>query len=271
MNPPYDPAPEGATQRARTRLLSRLDAIAASLAARDDALALLALGSVGLETQRLDAHSDLDFFVLVRPQAKARYLADLSWLDVAHRVAWSFRNTPDGSKALMDDGVFCEFAIFEPAELAHIPFARGRFVWRRDEVEPAWAQPARPLPQRADPDWLVGEALSNLIVGLGRCARGERLSAMRMVQVHALDRLLELLEQRVARADPARDPFSVERRIEQRRPELAATLPALAGGYNQTPAAALTLLGELERHAPVPAVVARHIRALAAQADQAAR
>jgi hypothetical protein len=251
------------------RLLSRLEAIAASLATRDDALALLALGSVGLNTERIDAYSDLDFFVVVRPQAKARYLAELAWLEAAHRVVWSFRNTPDGLKALMEDGVFCEFAVFEPAELPHIPFVPGRFVWRRDEVDPAWAQPARPLPQPADPGWLVGEALSNLIVGLGRCARGERLAAMRMVQGHALDRLLELIEQRAARTDLARDPFSIDRRIEQRRPEFAAALPVLAAGYEHTPAAALALLGELERHTPVPAAMARHIRTLA-QAIQAA-
>ena len=262
MNPPHDPAPDEATH-ARLRLLSRLEAIAASLATRDDALALLALGSVGLDTQRIDAYSDLDFFVLVRPQAKARYLADLAWLEAAHPVAWSFRNTPDGSKALMDDGVFCEFAVFEPAELPHIPFAPGRFVWRRDEVDPAWARPARPMPGRADPDWLVGEALSNLIVGLGRCARGERLAAMRLVQVHALDRLLQLLEQRAPRADPSVDPFSIDRRIEQRRPELGGLLPVLAGGYGHTAAAALALLGELERHASVPPAVAARIRTLA--------
>jgi len=262
LNPLREESPDGATN-ARTRLLSRLQAIAASLATRDDALALLALGSVGLETERIDAHSDLDFFVLVRPQAKERYLADLAWLNAAHRVAWSFHNTPDGSKALMDDGVFCEFAVFEPSELQHIPFAPGRFVWRRDEVDPAWAEPVRPLPRPADPDWLVGEALSNLIVGLGRFARGERLAAMRLVQVHALDRLLQLLEQRAVRADIPIDPFSIDRRIEQRRPELRRLLPMLAGGYGDTPSAALVLLGELEHHASVPSAVARRIRALA--------
>ena len=263
MNPPPDPVPDNATQRARTRLLSRLEAIAASLAAREDALALLALGSVGLDTGRIDAHSDLDFFVLVRPQAKGRYLADLAWLDAAHRVVWSFRNTPDGFKALMEDGVFCEFAVFEPAELPHIPFAPGRFVWRRDEVDPTCAHSARPLPQPADPDWLAGEALSNLIVGLGRYARGERLAAMRLIQMNALERLLQLLEQRAERADTPSDPFSVDRRIEQRRPELKGLLPVLAGGYQNTPAAALALLVELERHTSVPPAVARHIRTLA--------
>ena len=50
------------------QLLARLDALASSLREREDALALLALGSVGLETHRLDQHSDLDFFVLVAPE-----------------------------------------------------------------------------------------------------------------------------------------------------------------------------------------------------------
>ena len=47
-------------------LQDRLASLARELSGRDDALALLALGSVGTETARLDAWSDLDFFVLVR-------------------------------------------------------------------------------------------------------------------------------------------------------------------------------------------------------------
>jgi len=263
MNEPSDSVLQHEPERARARLLSRLDAIAESLAGRDDALALLALGSVGREQARIDAYSDLDFFVLARPGAKHRLLSDLSWLDTACAVDWSYRNTPDGHKALMQDGVLCEFAVFELAELSRIAYAPGRFVWRRAEVDPALAQPARPLPQRADPDWLLGEALSNLIVGLARYARGERLAAMRMVQVHALDRLLELLEQRDARAAGARDPFNVDRRVEQRLPEIAPKLPHWAGGYRSTPQAALAVLAELEQQMSVPEAVGQRIRSLA--------
>jgi hypothetical protein len=43
-------------------LLARLDAIGESLARSGHALALLSLGSVVLETARIDAYSDLDFF-----------------------------------------------------------------------------------------------------------------------------------------------------------------------------------------------------------------
>ena len=46
-------------------LLIRLDAIGASLSATARGLALIGLGSVGLETDRLDAYSDLDVFAIV--------------------------------------------------------------------------------------------------------------------------------------------------------------------------------------------------------------
>lgn len=244
-------------------LLARLDAIAASVAAHGDAQALIGLGSVGQDTARLDAWSDLDFFLIVDPGAKARYLDDLGWLAAAHPLAWSFRNTGDGHKALMADGVFCEFAVFEPAELADIPFAPGRLVWARAGVDPAIALPRRPLPRpTTDETWVVGEALSCLLVGLQRWHRGERLSALRLVQGHALDRLIEL--DALRSRPPAGDPFNGERRLEARQPALAAELPALAPGYDATPAAARAMLAALRRRGAVlnDAVVAR-IKALA--------
>lgn len=247
-------------------LTDRLVSLAQVLESRHDALALLTLGSVGLETGRLDAWSDLDFFVLVADGAKARYLNHLDWLAAAHPLAWHFQNTVDGHKALMQDGVFCEFAVFEVHELSRIPYAPGRFVWRRSFIEEALASPRQTLPSRHDAAWLLGEALSNLIVGLQRHARGERLAAMRLVQVYALDRVLELLEQQQpwpADVRSARDPFNVERRIEARSAALAASLPVWAGGYAQTVPAALSLLATLQTHARVPEAVAGHILGLA--------
>lgn len=244
-------------------LLARLDAIAAALAATGQAQALIGLGSVGRETDRLDAWSDLDFFAVVDPGAKARYIDRLDWLAAAHPLAWHFRNTADGHKALMADGVFCEFAVFEPQELAAIPFAPGRLVWARPGTDPALAAPRRELPRRStDETWIVGEALSCLLVGLQRWHRGERLSAARFVQGHALDRLIEL---DALRSHPvAGDPFAGERRLEARQPALAAELPDLVPGYAHTPAAARALLAALERRgALLDPAVTRLIRHLA--------
>lgn len=259
------PSPAGTPPQ---RLLERLDAIGAELRRRGDALALLGLGSVGRETERLDAQSDLDFFVIVEPGRKAAYIDRLDWLAAVHPIGWHFRNTADGHKALMADGIFCEFAVFEPQELDAIPYAPGRIVWRRDGFDPAIATPRRALPAPGLPDetWIVGEALSCLYIGLKRWHRGERLSACRFVQGHAVDRLLELETLRdpaaAQRAQP--DPFNRERRTEARHAALAADLPALLPGYAHTPQAALAMLAALgARGALLDAEMVAAIRALA--------
>ncbi len=250
------------------QLLARLDAIGRSLEDSGHARALLALGSVGLETERLDAFSDLDFFVLVEDGRKARYLGNLDWLSAAGPVVYSFQNTVDGHKALYADGIFCEFAVFEEGELAGIPFSRGRFVWRAAGVPDALAEPVKgpePLPARSV-EWLVGEALTNVYVGLGRALRGELLAGFKLVQVSAVDRLVELVDHLDAGAGSAgahRDPFNGDRRLERRHPELLRELPRLVPGYAHTPESALAILGFLETRVPVNGAMSHAIRALA--------
>ena len=253
---------------APAQLLARLEAIGTSLRDSGHALALIGLGSVGLDIERIDEYSDLDFFVIVEPGQKARYIDDLNWLNAVRPVVWHYRNTIDGHKALMADGVFCEFAVFEPHELEPVPFAPGRIVWRRPDVDPEIATPRRPLPDVRLPDetWIVGEALSNLFVGLQRWHRGERLSAARLIQVHALDRLIELdaLRAEATRAAGAVDPFSRDRRLEQRQSGLSAELASLMPGYEHTREAAVALLRALERRGAVlDGFIKGYIRALA--------
>jgi len=113
-------------------------------------------------------------------------------------------------------------------------------------------------------EWPLGEALTNLYVGLKRYRRGEKLSAMRFVQVFALDRVLELAPALEAEQPAHRDPFNNERRLEQRFPRLCARLPEFAQGYDRTPESALALLGFLEQHFTVNAASARISRAMAA-------
>jgi hypothetical protein len=246
-------------------LLARLDAIGRSLSQREDALALMGLGSVGMETNRLDEFSDLDFFVVVEEGAKGWYIKSLDWLGAVHPISFQFQNTVDGHKVLFADGIFCEFAIFESSELSKIPFSQGRVVWKRDGVADSIATPVfvPNAPEKPSVEWLLGEALTNLYVGLGRFRRGEKLSAARFVQQFAVDKVLELAELHGETSEVGRDSFSPERRVEERNPELAALLPQFVQGYDRTPESALAILDYLGSKSEVNGSLESAIRRLA--------
>lgn len=248
------------------RLLTRLDEIGKSLEKSEHGLALLGLGSVGAELARLDEYSDLDFFAIVEPGYKQAFIEKLDWLESIHPIGYCFQNSPDGYKLMFEDGIFCEFAVFEPEELAHIPFAAGRVVWKQPWVDEAIASPQTPTPDRqtSPVEWLVGEAITNLYVGLGRYRRGEKLSAARFIQNYAVDRVLDLAAHIEAEQPALKDQFSGERRFEQRFPELAGQLPQFITGYEGSPQSALAILAFLERHFDVNPQMAAAIRDLCA-------
>lgn len=246
-----------------TQLLARLDAIGAALSQTPGALALIGLGSAGAETDRMDNYSDLDFFVIVAPDQRAAFLGDLGWCAAAGPVAFAFLNTIDGYKLLYEDGIFCEFAVFDPEQLAGIPFAAARVVWAHPEFDRASVPAQAHAPADARPaEWLLGEALTNLFVGMARYRRGERLSAARFIQGYALDRVIDLASREGPAGAARRDPFSGDWRVEARLPALAELLPQMAPGYADSPAAALAILAWLEARFPVNAPLAARIREL---------
>ncbi len=245
-------------------LLKRLDEIGGALAQSGHALALIGLGSVGEELHRLDEYSDLDFFAIVEDGYKRHYIEDLDWLSRLAPIAYHFLNSPDGYKLLFADGIFCEFAVFEPHELQGIPFAPGRIVWKRTDAPETIHRPAKePLrAARRDVEYLVGEAITNLYVGMGRDKRGEKLSAMRFIQGYAVDRLLELAETIEPGQNVTRDIFVNERRFEARHPSIARELPLWTQGYERNRESALAILSFLERNLEVNKVMANAIREL---------
>ena len=253
----------------KQHLLERLDAIGAVLKDSGTALALLGLGSVGLETERLDDYSDLDFFVIVKPGWKTRYIASLDWLSTLCSLAYVFRNTVDGYKVLFEDGIFCEFAVFEAHELSHIPFEHGRLIWQDDSFDenlctpPPKQQPAHLI--EGTNEWHLGEALTNLYVGLGRVQRGEKLTGTRFIQSYAVDHVLALAKVLETAQGHAEDPFNHERRYEVRYPQTAQYLPAFIQGYEHNVESALALLTFLEQHFEVSPAMSAAIRQLCAR------
>ncbi|HEV3309706.1 MAG TPA: hypothetical protein VG815_04230 [Chloroflexota bacterium] len=242
------------------KLLKRLDAVAASVARRSYALALIGLGSVGAERERLDAFSDLDFFVIVEPGHEASLLDSLSWLEQAAHIGFSFRNTPAGYKVMFADGVYAEFAVFTPDELASIPATAAAWIWRRKTKAAQELQlPRLAAPGTVDRAFLVGEILTNLYVGLTRLRRGELVSAHRFIQGYAVGSLLKLWPELEPESRTPGDPFDETRRFETRFPGSGPQLADFLQGYDRSVESALAILKFLELRFPVDREMKRRI------------
>jgi hypothetical protein len=114
-----------------------------------------------------------------------------------------------------------------------------------------------------DPDYQLNEALTNLYVGLHRDARGERLSATRFIQSHAVDRILTYLYLTEPGAPPQQDAFVVERGAEKRFGHDVVPLSDFVPGYDRNHDAALAILEWLESRVEVNGALAAAIRELA--------
>jgi hypothetical protein len=136
-------------------------------------------------------------------------------------------------------------------------------VWKRPQVDDAIVIPASRLSrERSTQDWLLGEALTNLYVGLCRRQRGEIGSATRFIQGYAVDRVLELASYIEEEQPVQRDAFANERRYERRFPTMAHELPMFMQGYQRNQESAQAMLGYLERRFPVNPAMANAIHDL---------
>lgn len=219
-------------------LLSRIDDIKNLVSNTNGTLALLGLGSIGADLIRLDNYSDLDFFVIVKDKkAKETLLLDLYWLESPKKFSFKFKNTKDGYKALYEDGIFIEMAIFVIDELKYIPYSKGRIIWIDKSFEPTSIPLENNLPKFTNSiEWLLGELLTNLYIGMSRYCRGEKLSAYKFIHHYAIDRFIELMMLKLNKnKDILLDNFSIDRRIELNYPEIVPYLKELLNSYMEIP------------------------------------
>ena len=125
-------------------------------------------------------------------------------------------------------------------------------------------QPPVRSPAKPSLEHTLGEALTNLYVGLGRYRRGEKLAAARLIQVSAVDQILRLALYIEPAQATAPDPFAAERRFEQRFPAIADHLPQFMQGYDRSIESAQAILAYLDAHFEVNAALKARILELCA-------
>jgi len=206
------------------------DSLLSAVEGRTDVVGLVALGSMAQRDYGPDEYSDHDFFVVAQPGAAEALRTDVSWLPQPERVTFAFRETEHGVKVVYDDAHLLEFAMFEPEDLRLARVNRYRVLLDRGDVTGRMEQVAEDTAQALEDDSpsdenLVGQLLTNLLVGVGRWRRGERLSGRVMVQTNAVRQLLVLLSRHVPSARAILlDSLEPTRRFERVHPLLGAEL-----------------------------------------------
>ena len=161
-------------------------------------LGLVAAGSMANQDYQPDEWSDHDFFVIVVPGSQPQFKADLSWLPQSDEIVLAFAETAHGMKVMYRFGHLLEFAIFTPDEVQEakvnryaILIDKGEFasLFARLREETAVSIQTNPPSDHS----LYGQFLTNLFVGVGRYARGEKISGRIFINTYALGHLLKLL------------------------------------------------------------------------------
>lgn len=225
-------------------------ALTETLARDPRVVGLIALGSMAEQDYAPDRWSDHDFFVVTEPGAQEAFRRDLSWLPDHQRIAFWFRENIHALKVIYDTGHVMELVVFDEAEIEQAYANRYRVLIDRGDVTrrmaAAAARTAERQQQAGDDAVDLGQFLVNLVVGVGRYYRGERLSGHTFVKVYAQDHLLRLLAKYVpAPQHSLLDNLAPSRRFELVYPQLSTDLDNIA--LLPPPAAAVRLLDLAER------------------------
>lgn len=172
-----------------------------ALSANPAILGLVALGSMAERRHLPDSFSDHDFFVITENAEAMR--STTAWLPQPEQLAFWFRETPHGCKAIYDDGHLVEYAVFTPDELQLARVNDYRVLLDRERIEERISHLAQRIDAAPDVTWLRGSFLGNLLVAIQRAQRGELLSA-RWMLTHAMRHLVALIGGGDDNLDPLR-------------------------------------------------------------------
>ena len=193
----------------------------------DRVVGVVGMGSTAAR-QRVDEWSDHDFALVTKSGREDDFRFDLSWLPAAERIALSVVEDHGGVKVVYDDGHVLEFGITDIAGLAGWKANAYEVLVGPAELEGAMAAIAVRPAVDAAAGRHVALVLTQLLIGVGRARRGERLNASDLVRGQAVGHLLRAVAERLpsARAD-ALDDLDPTRRVEQAFPRLAERIEAL--------------------------------------------
>jgi len=208
------------------------DALQRNLERDPRVLGLMAAGSMADASHPPDQWSDHDFWVVAEPEAIAWFRTHSDWLPDNDALVMYFKETMhDGLKAIYRSGHLLEFAVSDRAGLASARVNDYRLLIDRAGLAEDLARMQRETTVEAtifagDDVSLVGQYLTNLLVGVWRYRRGEIMSGRQLITVSSLHALLRLIPKHF----PAETPVPLDNLDPLRRIELA--YPTLGAQFN---------------------------------------
>ena len=195
-------------------------------------LGLMAAGSMAQQSHPPDEWSDHDFWLVVEPDAQVWFHTRREWLPDSDQLVLFFREPHGGFKALYRSGHLLEFAVSDREGMLHARVNDYRLLIDRiglaaDLARMHAATVADFQRTTGDDVSLLGQFMTNLLVGVGRYRRGEQLSARQLITLSSLYSLLQLIPKHI----PAERPVPLDNLDPLRRVELA--YPALGAEINR--------------------------------------
>jgi hypothetical protein len=189
-------------------------------------IGLVALGSMAQQDYQPDEFSDHDFFVVTVDDKQEHFRQHFDWLPNPDQIVYTFRETQHGVKVLYNSGHLLEYAVFNQQELFLAKVNRYRVLLDRATIAEDLAKIEKAsVSEPPDRNFLFGNFITHLFVGVGRYALGEKLSGYQFVQGFAVNDLLQLIPQFIPSPQESKlDNLNANRRFELVYPELGAEL-----------------------------------------------
>ncbi len=196
-------------------------------------IGLMAAGSMAGCSHQPDEWSDHDFWLIVEPDAQEWFHTHRDWLPDSDQIVLWFREPHGGFKAVYRNGHLLEFAVSDRPILQRAKVNDYRLLIDRDglaaDLEQLHSATAAEFRNLAGDDLcLLGQFMTNLLVGMGRYRRGEQLSARQFITGWSLAGLLRLIPKHIPTQHPeALDNLDPLRRVEMAYPEVGAAINRL--------------------------------------------
>lgn len=196
-------------------------------------VALMAAGSMAGVSHQPDEWSDHDFWLVVEPGAPEWFYKHTEWMPDSDQIVLYFQESHGGLKAIYRSGHLLEFAVSDREGLMNFRVNDYRLLIDRGGLSADLERMRHTTTvefQRVIEDdvSLMGQFITNLLVGVWRCRRGEYLSGRQLITVSSLYALLRLIAKYLpAPESAALDNLDPLRRFEAAYPAIGAQINRL--------------------------------------------